>query len=108
MTDERMLARREETPISIAVAHINAGDLKAANLCLNCLLARDARHPVALYLAGFIAFEQERWSDAERLLRSALRESPEQTRIVILLVRLFRIIGRADEAIALCRSMPNK
>lgn len=97
---------QDETPIAIAVQHINAGELDTADACLKSLLARDTRHAVALYLSGFIACEQQRFADAEASLRAALRESPAQLRIVVLLARTLRISGRASEAALLCRRAP--
>lgn len=98
-------AAQDNTPIAIAVQRINAGELDAADACLKALLARDTRHPVALYLFGFVAFEQQRWGDAETSLRAALGEAPTEPRIVTLLARTLIGTNRPKEAEQLLRSV---
>lgn len=96
---------KDKTPIEIAVGHINSGDLDAAERGLTDLLACERDHPVGLYLLGFVAFERDRWAQAEMLLRSALQQSPAQTKILVLLARTLRALGRPHEALSVCRQI---
>jgi tetratricopeptide (TPR) repeat protein len=98
----------DETSIAHAVAQINKGDWSRAEMSLNGILNRNPNHPVGHYLLGLIASEQNRWNDAEKHLLKALSLAPTQSRIVLLLVRSLRALGRSDDALALCQSLPSR
>ena len=96
---------KSSSPVEIAVGHINSGDLAAAKAVLADLLAREGRHPVGLYLLGYIAFSQNRWADAESLLRKALPEASAQAKVLALLARTLRASGKFQEALSVCRQI---
>ncbi len=83
---------------SEAVSHYQAGRLDAARVVCISILAQQAEHPHALHLTGVIAMQQGDLSEAEMLIRKALKASPGAASFLNTLGTLLRRQGRMQEA----------
>ncbi len=83
---------------SEAVSHYQAGRFDLARAVCNSILAGQAGHPHALHLAGVIAMQQGDLSEAERLIRRALKLAPEEASFYNTLGSLLRRQGSINRA----------
>jgi SAM-dependent methyltransferase len=88
-----------------AEAHLMAGRLPEAEaLCLT-VLARTPEHPFALSLLGFVRMKQERWDEAETILRAASAFHPGNASLAATLAGFYlqrRRLGEAIEPLQRC------
>ena len=80
---------------------LEQGEYEGALRTARALLAEDADDPEALYLAGCAHLECDQPTEAERMLRAALREAHGPTPARVTLAILMHQTCRFDEAVAL-------
>jgi len=90
--------------LSAAVAHHQAGRLSEAEAGYRQVLRAKPRQPDALHLLGLIAFQRNRFQDAEDLLRRAIDANGSVAEFHADLGNTLLSAGRPDEAIAACEA----
>ena len=81
-----------------------AGDLAGAASSPNALLARNPADTDAAHVAGLIAYREQRLTDADRHLRTALAATPDNAETHANHAAILRALGRLAEAEAAART----
>lgn len=89
--------------LTIAREYVEAARYDAAERLLGHVLAAAPRHGETLHLKGFIAFKRNRGEEAAALMEQALAAGAGQPRQLCNLAEVYRLIGRADDGLAMVR-----
>ena len=82
-----------------------AGDTQTAAQAYAEILASDPTHADAWHLSGLIAFQKKQYTDAEQLIRQALKNSPGQISYQSNLAAVLLAAGKPSDAEILCRQI---
>ena len=82
-----------------------AGDTQTAAQAYAEILAADPTHADAWHLSGLIAFHKRQYTDAEQLIRQALKNSPGQISYQSNLAAVLLAAGKPADAEHLCRQI---
>ena len=88
-----------DTILQKGIACHQQGNFSEARRCYEKILARRKRHPDALHLLALIHCEEQKWKDAERGIRQAIRIAPKVAIYYNSFGEILRRQGRYEEAL---------
>ncbi len=85
-----------------ATERLNAGDARAAESALRPIVARNPRHPGALFCLGRAQFALGQFAAAKRSLDACMRLAPGTWQVMVELSKCYQFSGDFDRALELC------